>query len=336
MRHMGNISRATILGVGVLAAGLVTAGPAGAVTARPAASGTTYDLETVTTVRALGHTWDLNIGATKAGVEALIQTGSKAVTEFHGWSSTKSFAPTAARILTMTGADHATLKTGGTLSPVLTASLAFTPVKAQNVSCASGSAMAYTGYMTGRATLATGLRGVKISVTFGRGSGQAILHVSHSCVLPATPPCIGGAWSAGSAGLAGGTIGTETPGARPSWGAALVKGQVRTGSRYLVRSDQVIMAGGQPAPRLNAAAHTVMVATSGAISGSAVIRYRSASRPPAATCYVGRQAYTASGVQYTGSASTTRPFQAHTILTGTLSMRPGGNASYADVTLTPR
>jgi hypothetical protein len=96
------------------------------------------------------------------------------------------------------------------------------------------------------------------------------------------------------------------------------------------------MAGGQPAPRLNAAAHTVTVATSGAITGSAVIRYRSASRPPAGTCYVGGRAYTATGVQYTGSARATRPFQAHTILTGTLSMRPGGNGSYAAVTLTPR
>jgi hypothetical protein len=355
VRHYGKLrySRHWLpraLGAAALAAGLLTAGwPAG--TARAAASPTaaassTYVFTASTTVKALGRTWSFGLSVNKGGgidgIDAGLDTYGKGVIESHEWGGTAAFAPTAAKDLTVTSSGHATVKTGSALSPVLSATLAFTPTRQTRQACAKGSGTTYFGKLTGTISLTTGLRGVKVSARFNGNAPGASLVVSNSCVPPTTPPtkipCTGGFWSVSAVPLTTGSVGgIQSLTASPAWSDSFIRENVRTASKWLTRTDDLFVPGGA-APKLNKKTRTVAVTGTGLITGAAVITYGSTYTPaPVSSCYVGGKRYSEKTVFYTGiSVAVSRPFEAHTVLTGTQAMATGPYAEYIAVSLTAR
>jgi hypothetical protein len=334
------------LGAAALAAGLLTAGwPAGPALASPAAAGrTSYSFTASATVRALGRTWSLDLSVTKGsgidGIVAGLDTASKGVIESHEWGSGGAFAPTAAKDFTVAGSGHATVRTGGALSPVLTATLTFTPTRHTREACAKGSGTTYFGKLTGTLSLTTGLRGVKVGATFNGKAAGASLVVSDSCAPPTTPPskipCTGGFWSVSAVPLSTGSVAAiQARPTSPAWSESFIRGTVRTASKWLTRTDDLFVPGG-PAPRLNKKTRTVAVTGTGPITGAAVVTYGSTFTPsPAPSCYLGGKRYAEKTVLYTGtSVAVSRPFEAHTVLTGTQTMATGPYAQYAAVSLT--
>ena len=330
-----------------LAAGLLTAGlPAGAALASPAAAGSTsYYFYGSVAIKALGHTWSFGLSATKNsdidGIVAGLETVSKGVIESHEWGSATAFSPTVAKDFTVTSTGHATIKTGSALSPVLAATLAFTPAKRTKESCAKGSGTLFFGKLTGTLSLTTGLRGVKVSAKFSGKTTDATLEVDKSCVLPPASriSCTGGFWEVSAIPLTTGSVGgIQILAAKPTWQDSFIRENVRTASKWLTRSDDLSAVG--PAPKLNTKAHTVSVTgtASGPITGAAVITYGPTYRPPPVpSCYVGSKHYSEKSVFYTGTRVTvSKPFKAHTVLTGTQTMVTGHNAEYVAASLTAR
>lgn len=343
------LSRAfgTVAGA-ALAAGLLTVGqPAGMALASPAAarpaaaSSTTYVLATqITRIKALGHTWNLSLDATKSFVNVSFEPAAKGNSEYHEWETTLSFAPMAARDLTVTRTEHAALKTGTALSPVLAVGVAFTPTRHLAEKCTKGSYTIYRGYLTGTLSFATGLRGVKVSHKFTGKPVSASLVVDKSCVLPVKPhptPCTGGIWSILNSVLTGSVGSAEILGAKSAWEQSFDLNPVKTASKWITRSDYVFVPRGGRAPKLNKTAHTITVSlgASGPITGAAVITYSSTvAERPVPSCYVGSKHYSERSVLYSGtSVRVTRPLRARTLLMGTLTMRPGRSADYIAISL---
>jgi hypothetical protein len=340
MSHSGKYCRAIVISVAALAAGvLAAAAPAGTALASPAAaSAASYSFNAETSgIKALGHTWSLevaDVNGSVGGVEVEFWTQSKGATENHLWMTSASFSATAAKDLTVTSAAHATFKTGTALRPILTASLAFTPVKSSKASCAKGGSTSYAGYVTGTVTLVSGLRSVKVSVKFSKKSVDADLTVDKSCVPPPVKPLCGGSgWDIIPAGNGDVLSEQETLGAKTSWDESFDQAGVKTASKWFTREDGMYVDGGS-VPKLNTKARTITVAmiASSAITGSGVISYTMTTPLPAMTCYVGSKRYSETGVVYYGTAKASKPFQAHTTLTGTLTVKPA-HAIYTGYTL---
>lgn len=339
------------LGAAALAAGLLTTGlPAGPALASPATAGrASYDFSVSVAVRALGRTWSFGLLVTKGsdgdGIVAGLDTARKGVIESHEWGSVTAFSPTVAKDFTVTSAGRATIKTGGALSPVLAATLAFTPTRRTREACAKGSDTNYFGKVTGTLSLRTGLRGVKFSAKFRGKAPGAILSIDRSCVPPkprrSKIPCTGGIWIVLAVPLTTGSAGgIQTLAAKPTWADSFIRENVPTASKWLTRSDDLFAGARAPAPKLNTKARTVAVAgtASGPITGAAVITYGPTYRPPPVrSCYVGRKHYSEKSVVYTGtSIAVSKPFQARTVLTGTQTMKTGTYATYTAVSLTAK
>lgn len=331
MRSSGRCRRVAVLGTAALAAGLLAvAAPAGTALASPAASPAAastpdYSFDAVATgIKALGRTWNLEVSAGNGGVGVEFWTQGKGVDENHLWESSPAFAPAAAKDLIVTSTAHATYKTGSALRPVLAASLAFTPLKGSKGSCATGSSTSYTGYVTGTVTLVTGLRGVKVNVKFSRKSADGDLTVDKSCVPPATKDgCVGASWGILSPNESDEVDEAQTLDTKPPWDEGFYQYVAKTASKWFTREDGMDVDGGSP-PRLNKSARTITVAltASSAISGSAVIRYTTTSTLPPIACHLGSKRYFETIVEYYGSAKATKPLQARTVLTGTLTLKP--------------
>lgn len=321
------------LGVAVLTAGVLAVGlPAGtAAASQTAAKPPSYTLDVFTSVKALGHTWSLSVFE-DSGVFVDLGTTNTGVSEEHEWATSAAFAPTAAKELKVTSTHHATFKTGTALSPVLGVSISFTPTKATKRTCSTGSDTTYAGKVTGTLSLATGLHGgVKIHVKFSDNPG-ATLDVDRSCVTKGTGKniCLGGNWFVSGTNLLGGDVlGVQTLGAKPSWLDGFSRGELKTASKWLTRSVSVGVNG--PAPKLNTAAKTVSVSgrSSGGVTGAAVISYSDSFTQPATTCFVGSKKFKETMTSYFGSkVQVSKPFQAHSLLAGTLTMKTATSGSY--------
>jgi hypothetical protein len=326
------------LGATVLAAGILTAGlPAGtALASQAAAPAPQYSLDVLTHVSALGHVWSLELNDGGGAVEVSLSDTVKGVSELHNWTSTGAFAATAVKDLKVTSTGHATLSTGSALSPVLGMSLAFTPVKLTKFSCAQGSESAYSGKVTGTLSLVTGLRGVKFNVKF---SGQAVgvLDVDRACVPPlAKVPCLGSAWFLGRMNQATGTVvGAQTLGPKSAWQDNFGLTLLKTASKRVTRTVLVTVNG--PAPKLNTAAKTVSVSglSSGAVTGAAVLSYTATFPLPPGTCFLGGKKFKETGTTYlNGTVKISKPFQARSLLAGTLTMPTPNTGIYTAQKLT--
>jgi len=321
---------AAVLTAGVLAVGL-PAGTALAATAVPAAAQNSLGINT--SVKALGHTWNFNVSNGSGLIIAGLGTTVAGVSEEHSWVSSLAFIPTALKELQVTSTGHATWKTGSALSPVLSVNVSFAPTKVTKAACASGSETVYTGKVTGTVALATGLRGVKVSVRF-TGQSVGALTVDRNCFAkPGKNFCAGSSWLLGSTSTD--VIGALLFGTKTSWETDFGQDGLKTASKWLIRSVGVLANGS--APKLNTTAKTVSVSepATGGITGAAVITYSTTFPSPVMTCFIGSKKYKETATLYIGSAvKITKPFQAHSLLAGTLKLSAAKSGSYSSDKLT--
>jgi hypothetical protein len=316
--------------------------PAGTALASPAATpAPVYILiPPSVNVTALGRTWDLNLGVFVGSVVVSLGTSRANASETHTWWTNPAFAVTGRKDLKVTSTGHATFNTGSTLSPVLAVAVSFTPTRVDKQACAKGSENVYTGKLSGTVSLATGLRGVKVSAKFS-GRAGAVLFVDKSCYSPpvtTSPACEGGAWSiSGGSPSAGGMDAGQIQlfGPKAQWAESFGQERFKTASTWVSRSVDV--SGDGPPPKQNTAAKTVSVSgfSSGAVTGAAVMSYRGSHVLPRTTCSMEGKKYNVTTTVYASSAvKTSKPFQAHTLLAGTLTMHAATSGSYTTVKLT--
>jgi hypothetical protein len=310
-----------------------------AVQASPAAAATGlgYDLNSGTaSFTAGGHTWNLQVsslGGQLAGVkgtdslELLISTPYLGGTEVHTWNA--SSLP--GGDFTVTGAGHATLKTGGALSPVITLSLAFTPKSHAKMTCSSGFGTDYSGVLSGTVSLTTGLKGLAVSKRFTFGKPTS-LEVAHACTQPI--PCIVSAWTAGdlTSGILAGGDAIGTPG-HFTYFTTVARTGGKTASKALARGDLAYIAA--PAPVFSSAAKTLTVqgSASGAVTGKGVLGHATLVGRITSTCVLDGKTYTASTDEYSATFTSSKAFQAHTLLTGTITVTSPGEGFFSIVTL---
>jgi hypothetical protein len=326
------------LGAAVLTAGVLAAGlPAGTALASPASPGAPTalagnSLAISTNVKILGHTWTFDAGESGGAVFVSLGTTVKGVTEEHDWTSTTAFAAGATKELKVTSTGHATWKTGSALNPVLAVSLTFAPTKVTKMACVKGSETTYAGKVSGTVTLATGLRAVTVHVKFsGQPAGE--LTVDKACMVkPGKNFCLGSGWFlSGRAEM----VGVQVLGTKPSWADDFSLGGLKTASKWLTRGVAVLVNGS--APKLNTAAKTVTVGglSSGGITGTAVISYSSPFTQSRPDCFVGGKKFKETDTSYFGTAvKVTKPFQAHSLLAGTLTLKTASTGIYTAVKLT--
>lgn len=209
----------------------------------------------------------------------------------------------------------------------------FTPTKATKLNCDKGSDTAYSGKVSGSLTLATGLHGgLKIHVTFNK-SPVGTLDVNRSCEVTGKPgktACLGGSWFISKSDLLSGDVfGDQRLGTKSSWLDEFSQGQLKTASKWLTRSVSLSVNG--PAPKLNTAAKTISVSgrSSGGLTGAAMISYSDSFTQPATTCFVGSKKFKETMTSYFGSkVKISKPFQTHSLLAGTLTLKTATEGSY--------
>jgi len=329
-RRLPRALAAAVLTAGALAVGL-PAGPALAAAAAPSTPVTS--LAIATSARVLGHTWTLGLSVGEGQVEATLGTTIRGVSEEHSWLTTEAFTAMGLKELKATSTGHATWKTGSSLSPVLAASVTFTPTKATKEACASGSETVYSGKVSGTVSLATGLRAVKVRVRF-TGQPVGVLTVDKACTFKGGRIfCSGSLWILASTNT--NLLGIQLLGTKPPWLDDFGVGGLKTASKWVTRSVGVLVNGS--APKLNAAAKTLSVSgASSGITGAAVISFSdSVTQPPQPPCFVGAKKYKETSTVYFNSrVKITKPFQAHSLLAGTLKLPASSTGSYTDDRLT--
>jgi hypothetical protein len=320
---------AAVLSLGLL----IAAAPASsAATGATRATGEGYELTSGTaSFTAAGHAWQLSLSASGGKLGAvvgandltfLITTKYLGGTEVHSWVA-KSLP---AKDLSVTGSGHAAFKTGGTLAPVATFSLAFTPTSHAKASCASGSETDYTGKLAGTVSLTTGLKGVKVSKHFTFGKPDT-LTVTRGCVPPAA--CDFSGWVAGNpTGILAAGVTVGQPGHQAT-DTTVERASSKTASKHLVRAGGGYMA--VPAPKFNSKAKSLAVAGSpaGIVTGRGLLANgKMPSKPTPFTCFIGKQKYTETEAYYLASFSSSKTFEARTLLTGTITAPSSGTGFF--------
>jgi hypothetical protein len=312
------------LGAAVVPLGFLTAfAPSGS-----AATPTAYTLTSgAASFKAGGHTWKLQfsvLGGRPSGVVGAdslsfaITTSHLGGTEEHSWAARAFPAGT----LTVAGNGDATFKSAAAMSKVATFSLTFKAKSHSKASCASGSGTNYTGTLSGKVTLKTGLKGLNVSkrLTFAKPN---TLLLSHGCVPPT--PCDLSGWSginpAGT--LVAGGANTGGP-SKQAWFSTVEKADVKTAASDLRRSDGGFIASAAPKFSSTGKSLTVTASSAGLVTGKGIVNHTTVSKSPPLTCYWGRQKYSETESIYEGSFSASTAFEAHTLLTGTISVPKAG------------
>ena len=200
MAHQGLLKRFTrSAGIGALAvSALVIVSPvAGAASAAPVShlrTAATLQLNGLANVKTSnGVKWDFDVswddaftsgGTASLGLdlERLVASSGASGFEFHSWSTSVKSST-----LTWNG-KTASLNIGTEASPLATAVVTFHETSSKKVTCTSGKETDYSGTMSGKATLVTGLSG---GGTVSASSWtKAELSVDSGCLTPLTNPCV--------------------------------------------------------------------------------------------------------------------------------------------------
>jgi hypothetical protein len=329
------------LGAAALALGLVVVAAAPASLAatntpvRPAATAKTYDLTSgAATFKSDGHTWQLVVGVLggSAGgtnaVDFYITTPHLGGTEMHEWNTT-TLAP--AKDFSVSSKGSATLSTGTFMSPIASFSLKFTPSSHASEVCVSGKGTVYKGAVSGKVSLKTGLHGVGVSSKKLSFKGAELL-AGQTCAPPL--PCFLTGWDFGSPTK----VFVEGYQARLSdkieSDTLAGKFHATTASKVLDRTDDAFIAA--PAPVFDAKTKSLTVSASkaGIVTGAGVIAHAvEPIKPQTTTCYVGKQKYAETDSFYEGTFTASKPFEAHTLLTGNLTALKTGVGEFEVVTL---
>jgi hypothetical protein len=293
-----------------------------------AAAGASYSLISgYASFKADGHTWHLGVlAASGTTMTVLISTPHLGGSEVHHWD----FKPLPAadfKVDPTTG--HATLDSHSALAPVASLALSFTPTSHVKATCATGSGTDFTGELSGSVSLVTGLQGLKFRTTHASFSTPNTLEVSHACTAPV--PCVSQQWVFG--------LSPEVIGATTGTASESVVTQTATIKKPAGATLTVTAGMSTPVPVFDKSAKslTVQGSKSGLITGTAVISHPSVAEPFAGSCTMDGKNYSEHGTEYAGatySSPAGKQFQARTILSGTLTLKPTGAGLFDIVTLT--
>ncbi|MGC9961699.1 MAG: hypothetical protein ABSE47_07325 [Acidimicrobiales bacterium] len=201
MAHQGllkRFARSTAIGALAVSALVIVAPVAGTASATPVVhvrTAPTLDLNGLASVKTSnGVKWEFGVtwgnlasvgGSADLGMDlerTVSSPGGTTGFEFHSWSFSVKGST-----LSWNG-KTATLNAGTQASPVATAAVTFKETSSKKVACTSGKETMYSGTMSGKATLVTGLSGGgTVSV---KTWSKAELTVDSGCLQPLTNPCV--------------------------------------------------------------------------------------------------------------------------------------------------
>jgi hypothetical protein len=327
----------TLVGA-ALAVALSLATLGGAAAPASAATNLSYFLTAGTVgITSGGHTWKLNvslIGGSSGGpviIDVLIETPHLNGTEIHDWG------------MQMPGADFTVNKTTGAatinshsdLSPVAWLNLSYKPASHTAGTCSSGSETDYLGSLTGSVTLTTSLKGLKLSDATATFSTPNSLKVDSACVPPLA--CSFASWGGGLGGaktapIAAG-IAAGTPG-HPVHFTDVTRQVSLAAPTGATRTDGADVSTTAPVFNSTAKSLTVKGLASGAVTGSGVISKAKLVVPSTETCTLEGTTYTQTSMAYDEAPwSSSKQFEAQTILTGTLKVATTGSGEFVNITL---
>jgi len=286
-----------------------------------------------------GHTWSVNVsllGGSSSGpviVGVLIETPHLSGTEIHDWS------------MQMPGADFtvnqatgaATIDSHSDLSPVASLDLSYKPTAHSAGTCSSGSETDYTGTLTGSVTITTGLKGLTLSDAKAAFSAPNTLQVDKQCVPPVA--CGFSSWGGAIGNILKGPIAAGTAAGKP--GQKQVNFTDVTTQVSLpaptdaTRTDGASVEAAAPVFNSKAKSLTVKGLASGAVTGAGVISKPKTITPLTEKCAIDGTTYTEKSTTYNGASwSSSKEFEAKTILTGTLKVPTTGTGEFDLITLT--
>jgi hypothetical protein len=285
-----------------------------------------------------GHKWAFDLAIDAFGGPAFnsvgfgISTPHLGGTESHGWGGHLG-----AGGLSVSSAAVMKVSSGSSLSPVASLKLTFSPTshKMVNADCISGSELVYTGTLKGSVSLATGLKGLKLSGTHLSFKGTNTLTVLQNCDLA---PCTLSSWSSstnapGNAATAGGNS-LAYPGRRAFSTAYVVTGVTVSKAKGIFRIDTFEVTDAK-APRFDRSSKSLSVTSSGLVTGTATLAHGKPGSPiQHKTCKEDGKEYTETGSLYLKARyQPSKPFEAHTILSGTVKVNTHGTAEFQIVTI---
>jgi hypothetical protein len=329
-----------VSGAAAVSAGfLATAGPANAAVAAPAATGIGYQLNSGNaSFKVGGHTWELQLSVLggKLGkitglnlVSFSISTSHLGGTEEHSWSD--DLVPS--KDLSVSSKGGATLKTGSSMNPILSVSLAFSPTSHAKASCdPGGSGTVYSGKLSGTVHFNAGLGGVKVSkkLTFGKPD---TLEVSHACTPPTA--CDLESWIAAGRSttlLTAGALVGEPP--HQKWEVSVERSGVKTSVKGMTRADGGLSV--SPAPKFGAGDKSLTVSGSagGTVTGAAEFTHATLFEHPATfACVFGGKKYTETERNYLGEFTSSKEFEAHTLITGVILAPKTGTGLFSTISM---
>lgn len=288
-----------------------------------------------------GHKWSLTIGIEALGggtginVFGLqISTPHLGGTEYHTWGGQLS-----ADDLSVSPTAFMTLNSQSSLSPVASLNLTFRPAshKTQTRDCVSGKDVVYTGTIKGSVRLNTGLKGLKLGAAHFSFGSHSLLTVSHDCV---SSPCHLTFWDTISGPpkatpYAGGTS-IVIPG-RTAVSTSIQRTVTIPGTSRLGRSDVWTIPAKAPTFNKSSKSLSVTSTSTGLVTGAATLAHGKRSGSPFGTsriCYINGTKYAQTDTQYLDARyEASRPFEAHTILNGTVKVKRSGTGRFDIVTL---
>jgi hypothetical protein len=218
-------------------------------------------------------------------------------------------------------------------------SLAFKPSSHKVATCAGGgSQTTYTGKLTGSVKLVTGLHKLTVTatkVTFGQPS---TLSVSTDFCVPSA--CEFASWEASSSKTLnppftlGAGVQAGVPGGRQTYYAEIEHTIYLSKAKEILRGDGAIIKVAAPVFSKSRKTLSITTSKSGAVTGSAVIGPAKASKPVTSGCTADGTSYTETDVSYAGryASPAGHALEAHTMLTGTVTIGRTGGAGFDVIT----
>jgi hypothetical protein len=294
-------------------------------------------------VSGAGHGWGLTVGleslslgsAPAFNVVALgISTPHLGGTEDHSWGG-----QLASGDMAISSAAVMTINSRASLSPVASLTLTFRPTSrtTDTRDCVTGKEIVYTGTLKGSVLLRTGLKGLTLSsahLSFGRHN---TLTTTSDCVFS---PCHFTFWDSTSspsktAAFAAGTH-VVVPGHSAS-AAAIQRSVPLPGKNKLTRFDLWSIPAKAPVFTRSSKTLSVTSSSSGLITGAATLVHAKSNGSAPGTskiCYLNGKRYAQTDTEYLHAHyAPSRPFEAHTILNGIVTVQPSDPARFDIVTL---
>jgi hypothetical protein len=289
-------------------------------------------------VTAGGHKWSIVVDAdvTPGQASAIsigIDTPHLGGLEEHVWGGSLATGVTLSPSLQLT------INSGNQLAPIGSVSLTFKPTshKTESANCLTGSEVVYSGTFSGSVTLNTGLKGLKIKGSNLKFAGSNTLTNQETCVLA---PCAWSSWesSSGNGNPFANGMTFNYPGRKEVTDVSIDNTVALRKDLSLFRLDSYLVPN-SPDPKFSKSAKSLSVSagSAGLITGAATLTHGKPGpdlQSNQKTCKFNGKVYSVTGTRYSKATfSTSKPFEAHTILAGTVKVKSGTKTDFEINTL---